>query len=481
MTTPGQEKKPAVNTEQLIPEKQGLKRELKSRHMLMISIGGTIGTGLFLGAGQVVNEAGPIGAVLAFLFGGMVMYLALLCLGELAVAMPISGSFQSYALKFISPGVGFTVGWLYWINWTVCIAANFTASAIVMALWFPDVSIWIWCVVFSILVALLNVISVRIYGETEFWFAGIKIAAIIAFILAGVGLMFGVVGNEGAIGFKNFSTGGDLFPNGYWALFLTMITVVYSFQGSELVGIAAGECEDPGKNVPKVIKGVVFRIVVFYVLAIIVLAATIPYTEAGVMESPFAYVFGRIGIPIAKDIMSFVVLTSALSASNSALYVCSRLLWSMAKDGHAPQWLSHINSRGVPTNGLFLTLAFTALSLLTSVYAADTVYLWLMSSVGLTGCLIWIVISWCQINFRKEFLRMGGNLNDLVFRTPLYPALPIVAIILNIAIIASLAFIEDQQIVLYTGIPIIIGIYLYYLIFLDKKEKENSYKDVVNK
>ncbi len=474
MTTLKDPKKQVVDTEALVPEKKGLHRDLKSRHMMMISIGGTIGTGLFLGAGQVVSEAGPVGAVLAFLFGGMVMYLALLCLGELAVAMPVSGSFQSYAMKFISPGVGFTVGWLYWINWAVCIAANFTASAIIMSLWFPDVSIWIWCVLFAVLVTALNLISVKVYGETEFWFAGIKVAAIIAFILAGAGLMFGTVGNEGAIGFSNFNTGAGLFPNGGWALFLTMITVVYSFQGSELVGVAAGECENPGKNVPKVIKGVVFRIIVFYVLAIIVLGATIPYKEAGVLESPFAYVFGRIGIPIAKDIMSFVVLTSALSASNSALYVCSRLLWSMSKDGHAPKWLGHLNSRGVPINGVFLTLLLSALSLLTSEYAADTVYIWLMSSVGLTGCLIWIVISWCQINFRKHFLEIGGDLKDLVFRTPLYPALPILAIILNSCIIASLAFIDGQEIVLYTGLPIIIGIYLYYILIHSKREEKTA-------
>lgn len=462
--------KSTINMEGLVPEKKGLNRGLKSRHMMMISIGGTIGTGLFLGAGQVVSEAGPVGAVLAFLFGGMVMYLALLCLGELAVAMPVSGSFQSYALKFISPGVGFTVGWLYWINWAVCIAADFTAAGIIMALWFPEVSIWIWSVLFIGLIAALNLISVKTYGEMEFWFAGIKVTAIVAFILAGAGLMFGVVGNEGAIGFSNFETGAGLFPNGGWALFLTMITVVYSFQGSELVGVAAGECEEPGKNVPKVIKGLVFRIIVFYVLAIIVLGATIPYKEAGVLESPFAYVFGRIGLPIAKDIVSFVVLTSALSAGNSALYVCSRLLWSMSKDGHAPKWLSHLNSRGVPINGVFLTLVLSALSLLTSVYAADTVYLWLMSSVGLTGCLIWIVIAWCQINFRKQYLILGGDLKDLVFRTPLYPLLPIVAIILNLCIIASLAFIDDQQIVLYTGVPVVAGIYLYYIFIHSKRE-----------
>lgn len=461
---------PTVNLDQLCPEKSGLKRDMKSRHLMMISIGGTIGTGLFMGSGQVISQAGPLGAILAYLFGGFVMYLALLCLGELAVAMPVAGSFQSYASRFISPGIGFTVGWLYWINWAVCIAADFTAAGIIMYGWFPQVPVWIWCAIFAVVLALLNLISVKVYAETEFWFASIKVAAIVGFIIAGAGLMFGFSGREGAIGFSNFGFGEGLFPNGGWAVFLTMITVVYSFQGSELVGIAAGECENPGKNVPRVIKGIAVRIVLFYVLAMIVLAATIPFREAGLLESPFAHVFGRIGIPVAQGIMSFVVLTSALSAGNSALYVCSRLLWSMSKDKQAPSWLSKLNSRGVPFYGVLLTLALSGLSLLTSEYAADTVYLWLMSSVGLTGCLIWIIIAWCQLNFRKSFLQLGGKLEQLIFRTPLYPLVPIIAIVLNTGIILSLYFDESQQIVLYTGIPVIVLIYLYHLFVHSKKE-----------
>lgn len=466
---------PTVDLEQMCPEKSGLKRDMKSRHLMMISIGGTIGTGLFMGSGQVISQAGPIGAILAYIFGGFVMYLALLCLGELAVAMPVAGSFQSYASRFISPGVGFTVGWLYWINWSVCIAADFTAAGIIMYAWFPQVPVWIWCAIFSVALALLNLISVKVYGETEFWFAGIKVVAIVSFIIAGAGLMFGFVGNEGAIGFSNFAIGeGSLFPKGGWAAFLTMIAVVYSFQGSELVGIAAAECEDPGKNVPRVIKGITLRIVLFYVFAMIVLAATIPFEEAGLLESPFAHVFGRIGIPVAQTLMSFVVLTSALSAGNSALYVCSRLLWSMAKDKQAPSFLEKLSASGVPYYGVLLTLVLSGLSLLTSEYAADTVYLWLMSSVGLTGCLIWIVIAWCQLNFRKSFVALGGKLEQLIFRTPAYPLLPIVAIVLNIGIILSLYFDESQQIVLYTGIPVIVLIYVYYLLVHSKKTDKST-------
>ncbi len=470
-----------VNLEQLCPEKKGLKRDMKSRHLMMISIGGTIGTGLFLGSGQTISQAGPFGAILAYAVGGFIMYLVLLCLAELSVAMPVSGSFQSYASRFISPSAGFTTGWLYWINWAICIAADFTAAGIIMHNWFPQIETWIWCAIFAVALALLNIISVKAYGEAEFWFASIKVAAIVGFIIAGAGLIFGFTGHEGAIGLTNFNTGAaGLFPKGFQAVFLTMIAVVYSFQGAELVGIAAGECENPGKNVPRVISGITVRIIMFYVIAMIVLAGTIPWTEAGVLESPFAHVFGRLGLPIAQDIMSFVVLTSALSAGNSALYACSRLLWSMSKEGLAPAWLGKLNSRGVPFNGVLLTLILACMSLLTEEFAADTVYLWLMSSTGLTGCLIWIIIAWCQIKFRKEFTSLGGNPKELIFRTPFYPIVPSLAIILNLGVIVSLYFDESQRIVLYTGIPVLAVIYLYYVLFLNKKKSLPATQPHVN-
>lgn len=463
---------PTVSFEQLCPDKKGLKRDLKSRHLMMISVGGTIGTGLFLGSGQTISQAGPFGAMIGYIVGSLVMLLVLLCLAELSTAMPVSGSFQSYASRFISPGAGFTTGWLYWVNWATCIAADFTAAGIIANNWFPDVPVWIWCAGFAIGLALLNLISVKNYGEAEFWFAGIKVTAIIGFIIAGTALIFGAVGNEGAIGINNFNQEQGIFPNGFFAVFLSMIAVVYSFQGAELVGIAAAECQEPGKNVPRVIKGVSLRIILFYVVAIFVLTATIPWQEAGVLESPFAHVFSRTGIPFAGTIMSAVVLTSALSAGNSALYACSRLLWSMSKENLAPAWLGKLNSNGVPFNGVLITLALAGLSLLTQVYAADTVYLWLMSSTGLTGCLIWVIIAWCQINFRQEYKRLGGKLSDLVFRTPFYPVVPILTIVLNLGIIFSLYFDETQHIVLYAGTVVLLAIYAYYLLFHSKKQAE---------
>lgn len=448
-----------VDFRTFIPEQEGLQRAMKPRHLLMISIGGTIGTGLFVGVGETIHVAGPLGAVLAYLAGGFLMYLVLLCLGELATAMPVAGSFESYASRFISPAAGFATGWLYWFSWATCIAADFTAAGMLMHNWFPAVPIYIWCGIFAGFLSLLNLLSVRVYGESEFWFASIKVFAIIAFILAGIGLILGL-GNHPFLGLSNFATPQGIFPHGPKAVFFTMIAVVYSFQGSELVGIAAGECEHPDENVPRVMKAVVVRIVVFFWLAILVLAATIPWQKAGVMESPFAYVFGTTGIPYAKMLMTVVVLTAALSAANSGLYASSRLLWSMAREGRGPACLGNLNRRGVPYNGIIITVAVACLSLFTQAYAADTVYLFLISGTGLTGCLIWMVIAVCQINFRREYISKGGDPKDLLFRTPFFPVVPILAFVLNLVAILSLSLDPGYRIILYCSVPIIIAAYL---------------------
>ena len=224
-------------------EQTDLKRTMKSRHLFMIALGGVIGTGLFMGSGQIVHNAGPGGAILAFLVGGFVMYLTMLCLGELSVAMPEAGSFQSYASKFISPGFGFVVGWMYWLNWAVTVGVELTTVSILMKRWFPDVSSWIWCVTFAAALFLVNALSAKAYAEAEFWFASVKVATIVIFIVLGGAVMFGLLDFNGkpAPMLHNFTENGGLFPNGALAVLLTMITVNYSFQGTELIGIASGE------------------------------------------------------------------------------------------------------------------------------------------------------------------------------------------------------------------------------------------------
>ncbi|PGZ98313.1 amino acid permease [Bacillus pseudomycoides] len=457
-----------------------LKRTMKSRHLFMIALGGVIGTGLFNGSGFILRQAGPGGAVLAFMAGGLLMYLVMLCLGELAVAMPVSGSFQEYATKYISPATGFTIGWLYWLSWANTVGLEFTTAGITMQRWFPDIPVWIWCLTFGVTIFSINALSVRSYAETEFWFSSIKVSAIVAFIILGGAAMFGFIdlkGSEAAPFFSNFTDYGGLFPNGIGAILLTMVTVNYSFQGTELVGIAAGESENPEKTLPRSIRNIIWRTMFFFVLAIFVLAALIPWEEAGLAKSPFVAVFDNMGIPYAADIMNFVILTAVLSVANSGLYAATRMLWSLSKNDMAPAFLQKVSSRGIPLYALIMTISISAFSLLTSVVAAETVYLWLISISGVITIIVWMSICASQFLFRRRYLAEGGKLEDLKFKTPLYPIVPILGFGLYGLILVSLIFIPDQRLGIYCTVPFIIACYAYYYIKVRKRTSNNSYSE----
>ncbi|WP_026694595.1 amino acid permease [Peribacillus kribbensis] len=441
-----------------------LKRELTNRHVLMIALGGVIGTGLFMSSGFTIHEAGPGGALAAYIWGGFVMYLTMLCLGELAVRMPDAGSYQSYAAKYISPSAGYVVGWMSWLNWAVTIGLELITVSLLMERWFPHVQTWIWCIIFAVLLFAINALSTRSFAEVEFWFAGIKVITIIAFILVGGAVMFGLLHLHGkpAPMFTNFTEHGGLFPKGLGAIVVTMIAVNFSFQGTELVGITAGESKEPEITIPKAIKNTVWRILIFFILSIFILSALFPWKKAGLVESPFVEVFDGIGIPYAADIMNFVIITAVLSVANSGLYATSRMLWSMSRKGMISPAFGKLNKRGVPMLALTVSMAVGCLSLLSGVYAKDTVYLWLLSIAGFGAVFIWLSISVSNLLGRKQFLREGGKVEELKYKTPLYPIVPILAIILNSAVIVSLAFIPEQRISLYCGIPFMIACFLYY-------------------
>ncbi|MDA5110508.1 MULTISPECIES: amino acid permease [Brevibacillus] len=448
-----------------------LKRAMSSRHLFMISLGGVIGTGLFLGSGYTISQAGPIGTIVSYLVGGLIMYLTMLCLGELSVAMPVAGSFQTYLTRFVSPSLGFAVGWLYWFGWAVTVALELLSSGMLMQRWFPDSPVWMWCAIFGAVLFVLNALSARAFGETEFWFSSIKVSAIILFIILGGAAMFGLIEmkNGQPAPMLSHYLDSPLLPNGITGLLLTMITVNFSFQGTELIGIAAGESKEPEKTIPKSIRNTVWRTLVFFVLAIFVLAGMIPYQQAGVIESPFVVVFDSIGIPYAADIMNFVVLTALLSVANSGLYAATRMLYSLSKEGMASDKLATVNHKGIPMHALLITFAISLLSLLSGFIAEDTVFMVLLSIAGLGAQVGWISISLSQLAFRRHYLRNGGLLEDLKFRTPFYPVLPLIALILNITVLVSLAFDPEQRIALYCGIPFLAACILIYHLHVKKK------------
>ncbi|WP_191273942.1 amino acid permease [Neobacillus kokaensis] len=451
--------------------KSTLKRAMKSRHLFMMSLGGIIGTGLFLGSGYAIGEAGPAGAILAYLVGGLLMYLAMVCLGELSVVMPVSGSFQAHATKFIGPATGFVVGWIYWLSWALYVGLEFVAAGLLMKRWFPDVPTWIWCAIFVILLFSINSLTTKAFAETEYWFAGIKVIAVIVFIIIGLGSVFGLISlqNEPTPYLSNF-IGDGLFPAGMVGVFISMMTVIYAFQGSEIMGVAAGETEEPEKNIPKAIRTIVFRILIFYVLAIFVLSALVPYKKAGVLESPFVTVFDMVGIPFAADIMNFVILTAILSVGNTGLFACTRIMYSLSETGMAPKVLGKLNKRGVPSNALLVTLGFALLSLLTSVIAEDTLFVVLLAISGIGGTLTWLAIAAAQIGFRRQFIKNGGRLEDLKYKVPLYPFIPILCIVMCLFIFAFTAYDETQRTSLYWGGGFVAACYLYYYFKFKRKK-----------
>lgn len=322
-----------------------LARKMESRHIQMISLGGVIGTGLFLSSGYTIHQAGPLGTVLAYFVGALIVYSVMLCLGELSVAMPYTGSFHVYAKRYINPATGFVVAILYWLTWTIALGSEFTAAGLIMRNWFPHTPVWIWSLLFMIGIVISNIYSVRIFAESEFWLAAIKVFAIIAFIVLGSLAIIGLIPLKGyshAPGLQNFIKDG-LFPTGFGGVFTTMLTVNFAFSGTELIGVTAGEAKQPEKTLPKAIHTTLWRLIVFFIGSMIVMAALIPYQKAGVTQSPFVYVFKMMGIPFAGDIMNFVVLSAIISAANSGLYASTRMLWSLSNEGMLPKFFAKTN------------------------------------------------------------------------------------------------------------------------------------------
>ncbi|WP_305094021.1 amino acid permease [Prescottella sp. R16] len=472
MTTDSPAELPAVSITDDGPEPACLKRVMTSRHLFMITLAGVIGTGLFLGTGQVIGQAGPGGTIVAYLVGGFLLYLTMVCLGELSVVMPVSGSFQAHATRYIGPGTGFTIGWIYWISWASFIGLEFLSAGIVMRYWFPDTPTWIWSAVFIVVLFLVNCFTARSFAETEYVLAGIKVLAVTLFIVLGGLAMFGIIGMDGesAPMLSNFTADGGFFPTSIGAVCAAMMTVVYTFMGSEVMGVAAGETKDPGKAVPRAVKTVVFRLVFLYLGAIVILVGLIPWDAVGLDQSPFVTVFDAIGIPYSASLMNFVVLVAILSVGNTGLYMCTRILWSLSKEQSAPKAFGQTTKRGIPLVALIVTLAFGLFSLLSSVVAADTLFVFLISVSGIGGALSWMTIAWSQYRFRRQYVRDGGNVSDLPYSAPMFPITPVLVIVMNIAVFVAMAFDSTQRLSLILGLGMVPVCYVVHRVVAGRRQ-----------
>ncbi|ASZ69444.1 amino acid permease (plasmid) [Bacillus cereus] len=419
-----------------------LKKTLEARHLTMIAIGGSIGTGLFISSGTSIQMAGPGGALIAYISIGIMVYLLMMSLGEMATFLPHSGSFSVYASRFVDPALGFALGWNYWYTWAITIAVELSASAIIMKFWFPSIPGIVWSAAFLTIIFLLNYFSTKSFGEAEFWFSLIKVITIIVFLLVGLLTILGIIGGE-FVGFKNFTIGEAPIPSSGLSILSVFMIAGFSFQGTELVGVAAGESKNPKKNVPKAIKQVFWRILLFYICSIFVIGLLIPYTHPYLMNidienvsmSPFTIVFEKAGLLFAASVMNAVILTSILSAANSGMYASTRMLWSLAREGKAPKSLMKINKNGVPINALIVTALVGMFAFLSSFLGEGKVFMWLLSSSGLSGFIAWLGIALSHYRFRKAYIAQGKDINDLPYRAKWFPFAPIISIVLCIVVI----------------------------------------------
>ncbi len=429
-------------------EPQVLTRAMTTRHLVMLSLGGAIGTGLFLGSGEVISQTGPIATIIAYLLGGFIAYLVMLCLGELSVHMPVSGSFSAYATKFINPATGYMIAWLYWLTWTATLGTEFTAAALLMREWFVDIPAWIWTGSFALAIFFVNIYSTKVFAESEFFLALVKVITVIVFIILGLLAIFGLLPNfqgDKAPYFSNITAHG-WFPEGIWPIFTTMLIVNFAFSGTELIGVAAGETENPSKNVPKAINASIWRLLIFFVGTVFIISALIPYDQIGltanhaVSNSPFITVFSKIGIPYAEDIIRFVIITALLSTANSGLYAASRMMWSLSKEGLMPKRLSHLSKRGIPIAAVIVTMIGGLPGLLSEIYAPETIFKILLGIAAFTMVIVWMSIALSHFNFRRQFMAQGGKLSDLGYYAPAYPFVPIAAFAFCFLTCISMAF-----------------------------------------
>ena len=432
-----------------------MNRGLKNRHLQLISLGGVIGSGYFLGTGYVLEKAGPA-AILAYLLGGVIVLCVMLCLAELAVEKPVSGSFVTYAREHISPTWACGVGWAYWTTWVAYVPSEMIAAGIIMNNFIPEVSQLWWAVFFGLLVTILNLFHVDKFGESEFWLSLIKIIALAAFsIVAGL-ICLGLIGDQGYIGTKVLLGSGGFAPNGYWSIVLTMVIILVNFQGTEIIGLAAGECEKPEKSIPIAVRNVTWRIIALYIIPISLLISILPWDKAGLDESVFAAAVTQYGLSGFGAFFAFVILTAAISCSNSGLYGAARALHALARMDMAPSALGHLNKNGMPSRSILVSIcACWAVILLYSFDPNSALYTYLLAVSGFTGAIAWISICWSEYRSRKRKIAEGPE-GALRYKTPFYPYVTLFGIWAQVICLIVMVFEPELREALYAGIPMLI-------------------------
>ncbi|TCV98908.1 bifunctional threonine/serine APC transporter ThrP [Biostraticola tofi] len=436
---------------------KGLQRGLEARHIELIALGGTIGVGLFMGAASTLKWAGP-SVLLAYIIAGLFVFFIMRSMGEMLYLEPVTGSFAVYAHRYMNPFFGYLTAWSYWFMWIAVGISEITAIGVYVQYWFPELPQWIPALAAVGLVGLANLAAVRLYGEIEFWFAMIKITTIIVMIVVGLGVIFYGLGNQGqATGLANLTAHGGFFAGGWKGFLFALCLVVASYQGVELVGIAAGEARNPQVTLRRAISNILWRILIFYVGAIFVIVTIFPWNQIGTTGSPFVLTFAKVGITAAAGVINFVVLTAALSGCNSGMYSCGRMLYSLAHNRQLPAFIARVSRNGVPAYGVMLSIIVLLLGsgLNYLIPNPQQVFVYVYSASVLPGMVPWFVVLISQIRFRKTH---AAALTSHPFRSILFPWTNYLTMAFLICVLVGMALSPETRMSLIVGCLFLVGV-----------------------
>ena len=412
-----------------------LSKKLETRHLNMIALGGSIGTGIFLASGYTISIAGPGGALLAYTIMAIVVYFLMMSLGEMSTYHPHSGTFCKYSADYVSPSFGFAMSYNYWFNWATTLATETSAAVMFTQFWFPDVSVLSLSAMYFFGIFFANIFSVNIYGEVEYWLSIVKVVAVIALIFCGLYLL----GHHPHLIHKNWTLGDAPFHSGVSGFFAAFLFAGFAFQGTELVGVASGETKNPEKSIPSSIKLVFWRLCLFYIVATFIIGSLLPYTDSdlanqSVLVSPFTKIFEMTGLKYAPDVINFVILSAVLSAGNSNLYSATRILWHMGRQGEAPRIFGKITSYGLPIFALLLTAIVGSTVFLSSLVGNAIFFTYIVQVSSLSGFIAWFGIALSHYRFRKQYVAAGNKVSDLKFSARFFPVGPIVAMLVLLCV-----------------------------------------------
>ncbi|WP_141561070.1 MULTISPECIES: amino acid permease [Bacillaceae] len=452
-------------------ETKELKRGLKSRHIQMIALGGTIGVGLFMGSASTIQWTGP-SVLFAYIIAGIFIFFIMRAMGEMLYLEPSTGSFATFGYKYIHPLAGYLTAWSNWFQWVIVGMSEIIAVGAYMKYWFPDLPAWIPGLVAFVILGAANLISVKSFGEFEFWFSLIKVVTILIMIVAGFGLIFFGIGNGGIpTGLANLWEHGGFFTGGWSGFFFALSLVIGAYQGVELIGITAGEAEDPQKTLTKATQSIIWRILIFYIGAIFVIVTVYPWDQLHSIGSPFVATFAKLGVTAAAGIINFVVITSAMSGCNSGIYSAGRMLYTLGVNGQAPKIFTKLSSNGVPLLSTIGVLVGLAVGIILSYIAPKNLFVYVYSASVLPGMIPWFVILISQIQFRKE---KGDKMDNHPFKMPFAPVSNYLTIAFLVLILIGMWFNKDTRVSLVVGIVFLALVSISYYAFGIGKRAEGA-------